>query len=365
MTSYVLAGGGTAGHVNPLIATANAIIEEDLGARICAVGTPGGLEEELVPHAGFELELIERAPFPRRPGIAMLMFPQKFLRAVDSATHLLRSRHADVVIGFGGYASTPIYLAARKLGIPIVVHEGNASPGLANKLGARFADVVALTFDSTPLSARRGETITVGLPLRHVIQDLAESDRAEARALAIAKFGLDPSREVLLITGGSLGAAHLNEVASESLNAIRERGFQVLHITGKGKADAVRQAVGSDSDYVVLEYLNEMQDAYAVADLVLTRSGAGMVAELSALNIPAIFVPLPIGNGEQEKNAADVVSAGGAVLVRDRDFHRERFVQLLTQLDAQRLAQMRDSLDGVSPMDAAAALGQIAMGVAK
>ncbi|MDP9800249.1 UDP-N-acetylglucosamine--N-acetylmuramyl-(pentapeptide) pyrophosphoryl-undecaprenol N-acetylglucosamine transferase [Arcanobacterium wilhelmae] len=365
MTSYVLAGGGTAGHVNPLLATAAAIAQEDPGAQVCAVGTPGGLEEELVPASGVDLELIERAPFPRRPNLAALKFPLAFKRAVDSAKRILRERGANVVIGFGGYASTPMYLAAKALGVPVVVHEGNASPGLANKLGARFADVVALTFDSTPLAARAGETMTIGLPLREAIQDLTDSDRGQRRTEAASKFGLDPSREILLITGGSLGAAHLNEVAVASLGAIRDRGVQVLHITGKGKADAVRAAVGDDSDYVVLEYLTTMEDAYAVADLALTRSGAGMVAELSALGIPAIFVPLPIGNGEQEKNAADVVASGGSVLVRDADFSAGIFSELLGELTPERLSEMRDQLAGVSPMDAAVELAQIAKGVAK
>lgn len=167
----VLCGGGTAGHVNPLLATARAIRESDAQAQITAVGTAGGLENDLVPLAGFDLRLIERVPFPRRLSVDALRFPVHFQRAVRQARQILRDTQATCVVGFGGYAATPMYWAARQERIPIVVHEANAVPGLANKLGARWAQVVGLTFPSTPLVARKGRTVTVGLPLRSKLRN--------------------------------------------------------------------------------------------------------------------------------------------------------------------------------------------------
>lgn len=353
----VLAGGGTAGHVNPLLSTAAAIREAYPEADVVCLGTDAGLETELVPAAGFELKAIPRVPLPRRPSLDLVKLPVNLRAAIRAAKEAISD--ADAVVGFGGYVSTPAYFAANSLDIPFVVHEGNARPGLANKVGARWAATVALTFSSTDLKAKRGNTVTVGLPMRSAIAQLAADGRANRRAEAAAKFGLDPARPVLLVTGGSSGAVHINEVISAAAPKLLESGLQILHITGKGKDKAVRELV-SERDHHVLDYLTTMEDAYAVADLAITRSGAGMVAELSALGIPAIFVPLPVGNGEQALNARDVVDAGGALLVRNEDFSAgwvESKVPELFKGDS--LARMSASAQGVSPLDAAARLAKI------
>lgn len=364
MVNVVLAGGGTAGHVNPLIATAAALREIDSRISLTAVGTAGGLENTLVPAAGVPLALVQKAPFPRSISTQSLMFPLNYHRSIQQATAILREAKADVVIGFGGYASTPIYRAAKKLQRPLIVHEGNARPGLANKLGARIADVVALTFPSTPLTAKQGKTVTVGLPLRKEIGELATADRTCARTKAAAKLGLDPQLTTIVVTGGSLGAQRLNESVSAAAAALGD--VQVLHITGKDKDQPVREATTRVPNYHVIDYLNDMEYAYAVADLVITRAGAGMVAETSALGIPAIFVPLPIGNGEQALNAHDVVAAGGAVLVDNAAFTAEWIIAHLPPLLAtENLAAMSARARGVSPMDAAQKLAGIALEIAK
>lgn len=366
--SFVLAGGGTAGHVNPLLSTALALRER--GGAVRAVGTSEGLEADLVPEAGVELSTIVRVPFPRRPDMDMLRFPVRYRRAVAQATEILGKAGADAVIGFGGYASTPVYRAAKALGVPVVVHEQNAKPGLANRYGARFAEAVALTFDSTPLAARAGVTQTVGLPLRPAIADLARTRARGAdapRLRAAERFGLDPGLPTLLVTGGSLGALHLNDVLTSGLPAIRRVGVQILHLTGRGKDGAVRAALreaGGYGRYRVVDYLlRGMEEAYAAADLVLCRSGAGTVAELCALGLPGFFVPLPIGNGEQERNAADVVAEGGAALVRDRDFDLTAFERDVLPLvgDAARLEAMAAASRGLGHVDAAERLADLAV----
>lgn len=360
----VLAGGGSAGHVNPLLATAQEIRRRHPGARIEVLGTAEGLEADLVPAAGYPLHTLPRARLPRRPSPEWFTLPGRLAGAVATAGRVIREARPDVVVGYGGYVSTPAYRAAFRQGIPVVVHEQNARPGLANKYGARKADVVALTFASTPLSARRGVTVTTGLPLRAPIAALverrADGGADEARREAAVALGLDPARPVLLVTGGSLGAVSLNTAASEAARELTAQG-QVLHLTGKGKDAAVRQALeaaGSPADYHVREYLAEMERAYACADLTLSRSGAGMVSELAALGIPAVYVPLPVGNGEQRLNAADVVAAGGGLLVDDSDLTprwvRESLAPLLADRD--RLTDMGRAASGTSPADGAARL---------
>ncbi|WP_298885498.1 undecaprenyldiphospho-muramoylpentapeptide beta-N-acetylglucosaminyltransferase [uncultured Serinicoccus sp.] len=307
----VLAGGGTAGHVLPLLATGDALRRRVPDADIRVLGTAEGLEARLVPERGYPLVVVPKVPFPRRPDARALRFPGALRRAVATAAGAIRDSDAQVVVGFGGYVATPAYLAARRAGVPIVLHEQNARPGLANRLGARFTARVATTFASTELP----HAVRVGLPLREEIRTL---DREALAGAARAEFGLDEGRPTLLVFGGSLGAQRLNEAVAGAGAELLAAGVQVLHLTGAGKEVAVP---GPDprtgARYLALPYTDRMDLAYAVADLALCRAGAGTVCELAAVGLPAVYVPLPIGNGEQRLNAREVVEAGGGLLVED------------------------------------------------
>lgn len=334
MTTYLLAGGGTAGHVNPLLAVADGLRERDAAASILVLGTREGLESRLVPERGYELLFVDKVPFPRRPNSAAARFPLAWYRAVAQVRAHIRTRRVDVVVGFGGYASAPAYVAARREGVPYVVHEANAKPGLANILGARRAAGVGVAFEGTVL---RGSRI-VGMPLR---RELLELDRAATRAAAAEYFGLDPARPVLLVFGGSLGARRLNAAFAESWSSITGAGWQLLHAVGERDEFIDPDAEG----YRVVPYLDRMDLALALADLVVARAGAATVSELSALGIPAVYVPYAVGNGEQALNAASAVAAGAALLIPDAEFTparvREEIVPLLGDDDA--LKAMREA----------------------
>ncbi len=316
----LLAGGGTAGHVNPLLAVADALRAARPGIRLTVLGTREGLEAELVPAHGLPLAVVPRVPLPRRPSTQLLRLPGRLRAAVAAAEAALDESGAQVVVGFGGYVATPAYLAARHRGLPVVVHEQNARPGVANRLGARWASAVAVTFPGTRLPNAE----VTGLPLREPVARLLverTSDAHGARRRAATELALDPDLPTLLVTGGSLGALSVNAAVAAAARDLLDAGVQVLHLAGRGKADAVRRAVEGLPDarrYHVLEYLSRMDLALAVADLVVGRAGAGTVCELAALGIPAVYVPLPVGNGEQRLNAAGVVAAGGGLLVEDR-----------------------------------------------
>ncbi|GAA2022259.1 undecaprenyldiphospho-muramoylpentapeptide beta-N-acetylglucosaminyltransferase [Agromyces tropicus] len=332
MTTYLLAGGGTAGHVNPLLAVADRIRERDPESEVLVLGTAEGLESRLVPARGYELLTIEKVPFPRRPNGAALRFPSRFRRSIADVREMIADRGVDVVVGFGGYVSTPAYLAARRSGVPVAIHEANARPGLANRLGARFAERVGVAFEGTPLPHAE----FVGMPLRHEIETL---DRAARRAEAAELFGLDPDRPVLLATGGSLGARRINRTMVASAEALTSTGWQVLHVTG-AKSDVDDPGV---ADYRMVEYADRMDLALAIADAAISRAGAATVSELAALGIPAIYIPYPVGNGEQRFNAAGVVEAGGGILVDDADFLPEWVAREVVPLLAD-----RDRLDGMA-----------------
>ena len=308
-SSVLLAGGGTAGHVSPLLALADCLRRRDPDVTVTALGTESGLEARLVPARGYPLLTVPKVPLPRKPSGDLLRLPGNLRAAVAAAERAIEESGAQVVVGFGGYVSTPAYLAARRRHVPVVVHEQNARPGLANRLGARMTRFVATTFASTKLA----HATAIGMPLRGEITQL---DGVAPRAEGLAHFGLDPLWPTVLVTGGSLGAQRLNHAFEARVAALRASGVQVLHLTGAGKEFEV-PAGGPGAPYVVAAYADRMDLAYAAADLVVARAGANTVCELTAVGLPAVYVPLPIGNGEQRFNAADVVAAGGGLLVED------------------------------------------------
>jgi UDP-N-acetylglucosamine--N-acetylmuramyl-(pentapeptide) pyrophosphoryl-undecaprenol N-acetylglucosamine transferase len=310
-TSVLLAGGGSAGHVSPLLAVADALTRRWPDVVVTALGTQEGLETRLVPEHGYSLRTIPRVPMPRRPDASLLRFPGALSAEIGAAAAVMQEVDADVVAGFGGYVSTAAYLAARRLHLPYVVHEGNTRPGLANRLGARFTPYVGTTFAGTRLP----HAVHTGMPLRREITTL---DRAAGRDQARAEFGLEPGRPTLLVTGGSLGAQRLNQTFEACVRDLRAAGVQVLHLAGAGKEFTPAAAAAGAAPYVVLEYCDDMAAAYSAADAVVCRAGANTVCELTAVGLPGVYVPLPIGNGEQRLNAEPVVAAGGGLMVLDQ-----------------------------------------------
>lgn len=310
----VLAGGGTAGHVEPALALADALRRLDPQIAITALGTATGLEARLVPARGYPLAEIPRVPLPRTPTLDLLRVPTRLAGAVRAAAAHLDRVRADVVVGFGGYVAVPAYLAARRRGLPSVVHEANARAGIANRLGARLTPYVAAAVDGSGLRGAR----VLGIPLRAEIGAL---DRAAMRAHARAALSVSDG-PVLLVTGGSQGAQRLNTAVTAAAPDLAAAGVQVLHVAGPAQADAVRAALppGTYATHQVLPYVERMDLAYAAADLVVCRAGAMTCAELAAVGLPAVYVPLPIGNGEQALNAQPLVEAGGGLVVADAAF---------------------------------------------
>jgi UDP-N-acetylglucosamine--N-acetylmuramyl-(pentapeptide) pyrophosphoryl-undecaprenol N-acetylglucosamine transferase len=363
--SVVLAGGGTAGHVEPAMAVADALSALDPQVRITALGTPRGLETRLVPQRGYHLELITPVPLPRKLSGDLARLPPRVWRAVRETRAVLDAVGADVVIGFGGYVALPAYLAARGIParrrrVPVLIHEANARAGLANRVGARSAARVLSAVPDCGLA--RAEV--VGVPVRAAITAL---DRAALRAEARRHFGFADDARVLLVFGGSQGAVSLNRAVSGAAADLAATGVSVLHAHGPKNTLELREPQPGDAPYVAVPYLDRMDLAYAAADLAICRSGAMTVAEVSAVGLPAIYVPLPIGNGEQRLNALPVVNAGGGMLVADADLTpaavAERVCALLT--DPPRLAAMTAAAARVGHPDAARQVAQAALDIAR
>lgn len=349
----VLAAGGTAGHIEPALNLGDALRRIDPSTAILVIGGERGLEGTLVPARGYELATVRSAPMPRRPSLDMFKIGPSAWNAMEEAGRLLDEFGAQIVVGFGGYAALPTYLAARRRGLPIVIHEANARPGLANRVGARLTPHVVTSVPDTLRGAR-----VVGLPLRKAISDL---DRQARRAEAREAFGLRDDAVVLLVFGGSQGAAHLNEVVLSALDVLIEEGVEVLHAYGARNSEPPGR-----TGYVRVPYLERMDLAYAAADLALTRAGAMTCAELAAVGLPAVYVPLPIGNGEQRLNALPVVNAGGGIIIDDAHLNASAMVSTVVPLlqDRPRLDAMAAAAATYGVRDADEQLARTVMEIA-
>jgi UDP-N-acetylglucosamine--N-acetylmuramyl-(pentapeptide) pyrophosphoryl-undecaprenol N-acetylglucosamine transferase len=353
MTNYLLTGGGTGGHVNPLLALAEQIRKQEPNAGIWALGTKEGLESKLVPERGFELLTIPRLPFPRKVNAYAFTFVFRFLGAVSSVRKLLKLHRINAVVGFGGYASAPAYLAAVISGIPYVVHEANALPGIANRIGARFAAAVGVCFSNTKLA---GATV-VGMPIRAEVVSMGSGADAKASR---AHFGLSDA-PTLLVTGGSLGARSINETIVESMARLRAAGIQLLHITG----DRSDLPEIHEPDRVRLNYCGEMHRAISAATLAVSRSGASTVAEFAAVGLPAVFVPYPVGNGEQKYNLVELVNANAAISVSDAEFTPDFVSNVVIPLisNTKQVDQMKKAARSIGISDGAERLYRLVRGV--
>ncbi|SDJ14781.1 UDP-N-acetylglucosamine-N-acetylmuramylpentapeptide N-acetylglucosamine transferase [Frankineae bacterium MT45] len=360
--SIVVAGGHSAGHIEPAMAVADAVRRLNPDAQVTALGTVRGLDTRLIPARGYPLELIPPVPLPRRLNRDLLATPNRVRKAVRATTDVLRRVEADVVVGFGGYIAMPAYLAARRLGIPIVIHEANAQPGVANKVGARLTRHVYTA--STSVSLPHSQAI--GIPLRPQISHL---DRAALRAEARERFGLRPDLVTLMVTGGSQGAQAINAAVAGARTALAAADVQVLHIVGplNDAADPDGVPDQTTAPYVAVKFVDDMQYAYAAADFVLCRSGAMTVAELSAVGLPAAYVPLPLRGGEQGRNAEPIVAAGGAILVSNADLTPQWIIdEVISRLvDPEQLARLTAAAAGAGVRDADEVLARAALELAE
>jgi UDP-N-acetylglucosamine--N-acetylmuramyl-(pentapeptide) pyrophosphoryl-undecaprenol N-acetylglucosamine transferase len=339
LRSVVLAGGGTGGHIYPLLAFADAVRRHFPDVRITALGSPKGMENELIPPAGYDLRVIPAFQLPRSVNLNLLRTPDRMYKSAHAAGKVIDEVEADVVVGFGGYVSVPAYLAAWRRELPIVIHEVNVPPGVANRMGMKFTKYVAVGFPHQPRQADSlRDARVVGVPLRTAI---ARMDRPALHPQALAHFGLRPDLPVLFVSGGSSGARTINLAVAAAAKRLTHAGIQVLHVRG-GRNEEFDVPSDLPVPYVVVPYLSDMQLGYAAADLMLCRGGAITVAETTAIGMPAIYVPYPHSNQEQKRNALPVVEAGGGLLVDDGELSPDWIERTVVPLarDPQRLAAM-------------------------
>jgi UDP-N-acetylglucosamine--N-acetylmuramyl-(pentapeptide) pyrophosphoryl-undecaprenol N-acetylglucosamine transferase len=320
----VIAGGGTGGHLFPGIAVAEALLELNPSAEVLFVGTARGIETRAVPKAGFRLELVDVAGLKGMGAAHKAKTLAKLPLSLLQSRRVLKSFGADAVIGVGGYASGPVLVAARTLGLPTAICEQNSVPGVTNRLLGKIVDAVYVTFPASQPFFPANKTHLVGNPVRRAFRDAAQRPAPPVEKGLIFTFG------------GSQGARPLNEIVPQALGLLKQRGHDVraLHQAGKDAVDAVRGRYSDASvNAEVTPFIDDMVAAYRRAHVVLCRAGATSCAELTALGVPAILVPFPqAADDHQTKNAADLVAQGAAVLLPQSDMTPESLASAIERL---------------------------------
>lgn len=352
MASIVFAGGGTAGHIEPALAVARQWRAGHPDDVITFIGTKNGLENTIVPRAGFTLAHIPKVSIARKPHWSWLRAPFDLFRAVKASQIILNN--ADLLIGFGGYVSAPAYVAARFAGIPTLIHEANAKPGWANRIGALMTPYLAVAI---PVHSREfTDALITGLPLRSDVAEgfvASRNDFKAARISAKQRLGFDKDSPLLLVMGGSQGSVAINSQLELALNSLLSRGISILHSVGR--ANPLPRAQGA---YHPVAYIDSMADAYLASDVIIARSGAVTCSEFRALGRYALFVPLPVGNGEQYFNAHALVESGRAEILEQSQFTAD---YLATHIDAL-LARSAEAPIHGSDLDLFAAEKIVALG---
>ena len=337
----MIAGGGTGGHIYPAIAIAREWLARDGDRRAIFVGTEKGLEKTIVPKAGFPLEFIDVGGLKGKGGLDLVRNVLRVPKGLIQAWGLVGKHEPSVVLGVGGYSSGPVLLAARLRGVPTIIHEANAFPGLANRAVARFVTAVAVAFQEALPRLRRADGVVTGNPIR------AEFFEAGRRGAGETAGGAPAPQRRLLIFGGSQGSRILNDTVTGALLFLAplKDSLEIVHQTGPNDLEKIRKAYRESAfaNATVVPYLDPIVDQMAAADLIVCRAGAMTIGELSAIGRAAILVPFAAAtNNHQELNARVVERAGGAVVLTEAELSPEKLAAAITDIvsDPERAARM-------------------------
>jgi UDP-N-acetylglucosamine--N-acetylmuramyl-(pentapeptide) pyrophosphoryl-undecaprenol N-acetylglucosamine transferase len=329
----VIGGGGTGGHIFPALSIANVVKSKYPKAEILFIGAENRMEMERVPAMGYPIIGLPVAGFDRKNLLKNLVVLFKLIRSMLKARKIVKNFHPDIVVGVGGYASGPTLRAANQLKIPTLLQEQNSYAGITNKLLAKKASTICVAYKGMETFFPPGKIVLTGNPIR---RDLVCSD--EKRKAAFDFFNLNPAKKTILVLGGSLGARTINESVLSSIEAIRNSNAQFIWQCGKYYYQDLRLQMETDErkteNIRLLEFISRMDLAYSVADLVISRAGAGSISELSALGKPIILVPSPnVAEDHQTKNAMALVKKNAAVMIADKNAQKELIPQALELID--------------------------------
>ncbi|WP_019242399.1 MULTISPECIES: undecaprenyldiphospho-muramoylpentapeptide beta-N-acetylglucosaminyltransferase [Bacillus] len=360
----VVSGGGTGGHIYPALALIREIQKTHKDCSFLYIGTEKGLESKLVPRENIPFKSIYITGFKRKISFENVKTVFRFLKGVSDSKKILKDFDADIVIGTGGYVCGPVVYAAAKLGIPTIIHEQNSVPGLTNKFLSRYANKIAVCFEEAKSFFPNTKTVLTGNPRASEVVSYSGKKGLET-------VGLDPNKSTVLVVGGSRGARPINEAVLKSMSLIEEKPYQLLYVTGDVHYDKVAEEmnlIGNPNNVVVKPFIHNMPEVLAGVDLVVARSGATTLAELTALGVPSILIPSPyVTNNHQEKNADSLVKQGAAIMILEKDLTGNKLVSTMDQilLSKQQLADMKKAAKGLGIPDASSKLYRLMVDIVK
>ncbi len=358
----IIAGGGTGGHVFPAIAIANAIREKVFNACILFVGAKGRMEMTKVPAAGYHIIGLNIMGLQRKLTLKNLQVPFKLCDSIVSSKNIVKRFRPQLVIGVGGYASGPLVRAASRYGVPTLIQEQNSYPGLTNKLLAKKADKICVAYEGMERFFPREKIYLTGNPVRHDILDAPNRVNE-----GMAFFRLSPDKKVVLIVGGSLGALSINEAVEKHLDAMLEQDLQIIWQTGKSYADKARHLGSGREGLSIHPFIDRMDLAFAVADVVISRAGAIAISEISALHKPSVLVPSPnVAEDHQTKNAMALVNMHAAVLLPDNQVREKLGAEVVSLVsDQKKMDKLKENITRLYYRDSAKNIASVALGLIK
>ncbi|HKM93506.1 MAG TPA: undecaprenyldiphospho-muramoylpentapeptide beta-N-acetylglucosaminyltransferase [Prolixibacteraceae bacterium] len=360
----IISGGGTGGHIFPAISIANEIREREPNCEILFVGAEGRMEMERVPSAGYKIIGLPIMGFPRKPGIKTVTFFMKLAESLRRAHRLIKQFKPDVVVGVGGYASGPVLRKANKLKFPSLIQEQNSYAGLTNRLLAKKADKICVAYNNMEKYFPAGKIVYTGNPVRKDLLNV-KNRIEEARAF----YQLDKNKKVLLVVGGSLGARTLNDSLFQNIEMLKNSNVEVIWQTGKYYYNSILEKTANMElpNIHIHQFLSRMDLAYAVADLVVSRAGAGTISELCLTGCPTILVPSPnVAEDHQAKNAMALVEQNAALMISDADAPLLLVSEALNLLNnEQQLSSLSHNISLLAKPNAAADIVTLILELAK
>ncbi len=358
----IIAGGGTGGHVFPAIAIANAIREKVFNARILFVGAKGRMEMSKVPAAGYHIIGLNIMGMQRKLTLKNLQVPFKLCESIVSSKNIVKRFRPQLVIGVGGYASGPLVRAAAKYGVPTLIQEQNSYPGLTNRLLAKQVDKICVAYEGMERFFPPEKIYLTGNPVRNDI--LEAPDRVDE---GFEFFGMSPQKKVVLVVGGSLGALSINQAVEKHIDDLLKLDLQIIWQTGKSYAEKAHQLAAGRKDLSIHPFIDRMDLAFAVADVVISRAGAIAISEICALRKPSVLVPSPnVAEDHQTKNAMALVNMQAAVLLADNQV-REKLGEVLGSLiaDEKKMDKLKENITRLYYRDSAKNIASVALGLIK
>jgi len=349
----IVSAGGTGGHIYPALAIINKIKEEEQNSEFLYIGTTNRMEKDLIPSLGYKYEALEVTGFKRKLTLDNFKTVTNFLGAIKKAKKIIKEFNPDIVIGCGGYVTAPVIYAAKKLGKKTFIHEQNSVVGLANKFLSKYTDKVGVSFESTINDFPKGKAILTGNP-------------CSEKALTIKKvkkesLEIDKDKKLVLIVMGSLGSRTVNDKIISFIDKFKNKNYSVIFVTGTSYYEKVKNKRVS-SNVKIIPFINEMPGVMKVTDLIVTRAGASTMSEITALELPAIFVPSPyVANNHQYKNAKDLVDNNAGIMLEEKDLNEENLIKLIDETinNKEKIEEIKSNLRKIGIKDSSTRIYQI------